>query len=539
MARVAVIGLDAAEWNLIEALLASGELPHLARLREAGTVCRLRQPTPLTEQPWAPFLTGAPTPLTALRFDPTAGAPFEVGAPRLPPFYARLPGVRAVVLDVPRMTLAYAVEGAQITGWGGHHLGYPRGSRPHGLLSEVERQVGPHPALRSFHEFRWHDRHDLERHTDRLVAGALRRVEVVRLLAARVPDWDLLLTVAPEAHSAGEILWHGIDEQHPLARCVDSAAARRRLCRVYTALDTAVGRLAAELPADAVLVVCALHGMRRNDLDVPSALLPELLARLFAGQRLLDGPDPEAWRRLGCPPVEPDVSPYAAVYPRRRSAAGRLRDRVRHQALVRVPGLVAASRRFRRRGIEQEPETDRDPDEIGEYRTPVDLHVTCRYRLLWPRMKAFAVPTNTHGRVRINLRGREREGLVAPEACDSVCDEVEAAVRACRNPRSGRPVVEDIVRLGAEDPSADLLIVWKECECADALEHPEAGLIGPVPYGRTGSHSTRGFAFIAGHGIPRGDVRERPAADLTPTIVALLGHEPPGDIQGRSLLSRR
>jgi predicted AlkP superfamily phosphohydrolase/phosphomutase len=527
MPRVAVIGLDAAEWSLIEPLMASGELPHLARLRETAAFCRLRQPTPLTEQPWASFLTGSPAPLTPLRFDSDARQSFEVGAPRVQPFYARLPGLRAIVVDVPRMTLAYAVDGAQITGWGGHHLGYPRASRPHGVLSEIERDVGPHPAFRSSHEFRWFHRFGLECYTDRLVAGALRRVEVLHWLTARVPDWDLCLSVAPEAHSAGEILWHGIDEQHPLQRCTDGGAARRLLCRVYSALDTVVGRLMRELPRGAVLVVCSLHGMQRNDLDKPSALLPELLARLFAGQRLLDGPDPEVWRRAGCPPVEPP-----------RSFAGRLRDHVRHQALVWVPRLVEASRRFRRLAIEeQEPETDRDPEEIGEYHTPVDLHAACRYRLLWPRMKAFAVPTFTHGRVRINLRGRERDGVVEPEAYGAVCDEVEAAVRACRNPRTGRSVVDDIVRLGDEDPSADLLIVWKDC--ADALEHPGAGLIGPVPYGRTGSHSTRGFAFIAGRGIPPGELGERPAADLLPTIIALLGHEPPAGIPRRLLLSGR
>jgi predicted AlkP superfamily phosphohydrolase/phosphomutase len=523
MPRVAVIGLDAAEWTLIEPLMASGELPHLARLRETAAFCRLRQPTPLTEQPWASFLTGSPAPLTALRFDPDTCQSSEVGAPRVPPFYARLPGLRSIVVDVPRMTLAYPVDGAQISGWGGHHLGYPRASRPHGVLSEIERDVGPHPAFLSFHEFRWYHRYDLERYTDRLVAGALRRVEVLHRLTARVPDWDLCLSVAPEAHTAGESLWHGIDE-HPLQRCTDVAAARRLLCRVYSSLDTIVGRLARELPKDAVLVVCSLHGMQRNDLDKPSALLPELLARLFAGQRLLDGPDPEVWRRAGCPPVEPPPS-----------IAGRLRDRVRHQALVWVPGLVAASRQFRRLNIEEDLETDRDPDEIGEYRTPVD-QLACRYRLLWPHMKAFAVPSFTHGRVRINLRGRERDGVVEPEAYGAVCDEVEATVRACRNPRTGRSVVDDIVRLGDEDPSADLLIVWKDC--ADALEHPRAGLIGPVPYGRTGSHSTRGFAFVAGRGIPPGDLGERPAADLTPTIIALLGHEPPAGIQGRPLLSR-
>jgi hypothetical protein len=60
-----------------------------------------------------------------------------------------------------------------------------------------------------------------------------------------------------------------------------------------------------------------------------------------------------------------------------------------------------------------------------------------------------------------------------------------------------------------------------------------------VRYSRTGSHSTRGFAFIAGREIPPGDLGERPVADLTPTIVALLGHEPPAGTQGGLLLSRR
>ena len=137
-------------------MLASGAMPHLARLREAGTLCRLRQPAPITEQPWAEFLSGVPAPLCSVGFEPTHLASFEVGAPRVPPFYARLPGLRAVVLDVPRMNPAYVVDGAQITGWGGHHLGYPRAANPRGLLSEIEREVGRHPASQIFHECRWH-----------------------------------------------------------------------------------------------------------------------------------------------------------------------------------------------------------------------------------------------------------------------------------------------------------------------------------------------------------------------------------------------
>ena len=41
MRRVAVIGLDAAEPHLIERMIADGELPTLARLRQAGARCEL------------------------------------------------------------------------------------------------------------------------------------------------------------------------------------------------------------------------------------------------------------------------------------------------------------------------------------------------------------------------------------------------------------------------------------------------------------------------------------------------------------------
>jgi hypothetical protein len=51
------------------------------------------------EQPWTAFLTGIRAPLNIVAFDPATYATVEVGARRVPPFYARLPGLRAVVLD--------------------------------------------------------------------------------------------------------------------------------------------------------------------------------------------------------------------------------------------------------------------------------------------------------------------------------------------------------------------------------------------------------------------------------------------------------
>ena len=80
---------------------------------------------------------------------------------------------------------------------------------------------------------------------------------------------------------------------------------------------------------------------------------------------------------------------------------------------------------------------------------------------------------------------------------------------------------------------ADIVCQWSHA--FDALEHPQAGLIGPFPFRRTGGHSDRGFAFFSGRDIPTGDLGQWPAIDLPPTLVTLLGRKPPLDVDGRPI----
>ena len=147
-------------------------------------------------------------------------------------------------------------------------------------------------------------------------------------------------------------------------------------------------------------------------------------------------------------------------------------------------------------------------------------------------MQAFALPTYSLGRVRINLRGRERDGVVLPDRYGAACDEVEAILRACRNPRTRRPIVVDVARVRGSDPmdpggpSADLVVTWTDCP--DALEHPNAGVVGPLPYGRTGAHGPGGFLMVTGPGIPVSSSDPRPATALTSIVRGLLSGEAGG-----------
>lgn len=515
----------------MEPMLRRGELPQLARIRAQGATCQLVQPRPLTERPWDGFLTGGDPPSAATGFDPETYDPFVLGPVGALPFYAQLP-IRSLVMDVPYMTLAPAAGGAQVVGWGEHYASRALTSNPSELGGEIGRRFGAHPARGIHAARRWHDPVYLRRLTDALVDGALRRVDIASWLMTRVPDWDLLVTVWTEAHSAGEVMWQGIDA-HPDISPESRLAAAEHLRRVYQALDAAVGRLAAQLPPETRLMVCAVHGTRRNDDDVPSSvLLPELLCRLYTGQRLLRAPDAVEWQRRGYPVtrLDPMTSWFDAL--RDSYPPATPRDWLARQARIRTPRLVEAKRQLLSFRLRRRQAGTRGAGVVSESPSPrrsANGLPPARYRSLWPRMKAFALPTYSLGRIRINLRGRERDGVVLLEQYGATCDEVETILRHCRDPRTGRPVVLDIARVRARDPldpdgpSADLVVAWRDCP--DAIEHLEAGVVGPVPYGRTGAHAPNGFLLAAGRGIRAGDLGARPARDLTPTVVSLLGGE--------------
>ena len=150
------------------------------------------------------------------------------------------------------------------------------------------------------------------------------------------------------------------------------------------------------------------------------------------------------------------------------------------------------------------------------------------YRPRWPEMKAFALPSFSEGYVRINLRGRESAGIVAPADYSRVCDEVETLLHGMRDARTGAPLVADILRprsgAAADDPKLpdpDLLVLWS-ARPTDIVDTP-CGRIGPMPFQRTGSHVARGFLLGSGPALPRGALpADAHALDLAPTILSLM-----------------
>ncbi|MEY3361085.1 MAG: hypothetical protein RL531_804 [Actinomycetota bacterium] len=549
MARVLAIGIDSMDWASIAPALETGALPNLRALRDRAASAAIDSRDALrSEALWTEFATGRTAASQGYwgmaSFEPSDYDARMQGMPALEPWWARGEELPVVSLDLPeRGVISPAVTGAQVVAWGAHAPGFARTSLPEGLLTELDARFGPHPAFARESDPLWYSPDYLRNVTDALVDGARTRAEVLCDLMDRVPDWRLAVSVWSEEHSGGHCMWHGVDPASPVHGAPTAELAAAQLARIHGAVDEAIGRAMAAAP-DATVVLFSLHGMTPNRTDLMTfVMLPELLHRLHGGSPALRMPTKGARPVVLDPGIQwvDHVASHFADDPRRalRNRVKRATPRALRDALRRAagrpghrPGVLAAA---------IPPETPFEVARTGPRPHAPDYMPVWWYRHRWPTMRYFAVPSFTTGLVRINLRGRERDGIVDPADYRRTCEEIIDLVSRARCARTGRPVVESATLPRADDPHArggvpgDVEFVWTAP--IDEIDHPSAGRIGPVPMHRVGEHSGAGFVLIAGPDNAPTDLGTHRAVDLAPTILDLLGVRATDDLHGRSMLT--
>lgn len=555
--RLLAIGLDAADRSLVGQLIAAGRLPNLAALAAHGQEVAVHHPWPYrAELPWTTFLTGEEAARRhywgTVRFDPATYGTVEGGALKAEPFYADL-GHPVVAFDVPHSVLSGRVEGLQVTAWGAHSPQYPRASRPVGLLTEIDRGIGPHPAFDADSQPGWWSEPYQTSLTAALLEGIRRRTEAMALLLRRQPDWRLALTVFSEPHSAGHHLWHGVDVEHPLHHHAGAAGARARLVAVYEAVDEAVGELRALVerdPEPTAVAVFAVHGTRSNQGDLLAMyLVPELLHRVELGWNKLRSPRRSSLAPGGFVDLhrrQPAFDALAPLIVGDRDRNGATPPGLRDAALdrARVLGRRLRPRRDPRwyQLLADAPSEARydDPAEVRFDARTLDYQGALAYRPYWSEQRCFVLPTFSDVHIRVNLRGRERAGKVAAGDYRRELDRIEALLARCRDRRSGRAVVADVARPKEVDPHdpeappADLVVLG--ALPTDAIDHPQAGRIGPVPFLRTGEHGGEGFLILTpAPGAPLPE--SMPVTALGRTLRDLALQERQANLQPSSALS--
>jgi predicted AlkP superfamily phosphohydrolase/phosphomutase len=264
-APVLVFGIDGADFDIVEELLAAGRMPTLARLRANGAYGPLRSTEPpITPVAWSTFLTGLqPSGHGIFNFstNPFRGgfriesAAHRSGAPLWR--YLSAAGRRSAMVSLPFTHPVEDVGGVVVSGYGGPER--PTIHPPEAAARIAER----FPALVTAHhpmkERYWED---YDRYRRLLVANVL-EVEALCEYVLESERPDLFCVDFMSSDTIGHLAWHLRDPEHPAH---DPARAADHIGEVYDAVDAAVGRLielAEALYAGPVnAIVLSDHGMK-------------------------------------------------------------------------------------------------------------------------------------------------------------------------------------------------------------------------------------------------------------------------------------
>ncbi len=393
--KLMLLAIDASPAERIEGWIADGSLPNLAVLRGRGCHGRIESTAHhLVGTAWPTFHTGTFPPEHGWTFYLTwrpdlmqFARPTQEWLP-IDPFYRNFPldGPRVIAIDVPITYGAKPFNGVELTGWGTHDkIGRPT-SFPAGLADRMRREIGRLPIVdevtgpqtaREMLAFR-----------DELIAAVDWHVRA-GLTLMREEAWDLLFLGFGSLHRCGHKIWNhrGIAGMASGQQKLDLDDAMRQ---VAIAVDHAIGRLMAEAGPDARVVVFSLHGMTENYSIFP--LHARILDRILRGERRDDSETP----------------PHSQLASLRNAIPLGLRSRIKDMLPYRVQDLMTLYWRAER------------PD--------------------WSQTKAFMLAGDLEGLIQVNLKGRERDGIVAPGAeYEELLDDIAAGFASFRDLDTGDP----------------------------------------------------------------------------------------------------
>ncbi|MGD9812774.1 MAG: alkaline phosphatase family protein [Sphingobium sp.] len=499
-----MIGIDAAEISLMSRWMEDGSLPNLRRVRDRGAFLPLKSTADwLVGSPWPSFYTGTPPGEHGL-YHYLMWRPGLMRHDRPTPEWMPLPtfwrdladrGLRVAAVDVP---LAYAPEpypGRELCGWATHETLQPTCSQPPELIADIERRIGRPPF--DDEEAYLLTASQLLQVRDQCVRTTEMVAQAGAMLVEEEPC-DLFLLCFSATHRAGHQLW---DRANMLgeATAAEQDALNDALRQVYVAADAGIGRLIDAMDGEPNILLFSLHGMGVNNSRVD--VLAEMLSRVLAG----DAPD-----------VKPGLlDKLRALVP----------ADVRSWVKTRLPLFLQDKLTlfWRTRGID------------------------------WSTTSAFAAFSDLYGYIRINLQGREADGIVAPEEYDALRDRIIAGLATFVDEDSGEAAVEATMKIEQLYPDGamqshlpDLLIRWTPTAAAKhrALVSPQFGRVawptpGTHPQGRSGNHRGEGFLIAAGPDIGSEPPEAAHILDLAPTAYALLGLDPPATKHGKPLFKQK
>ncbi|MBI5238713.1 MAG: alkaline phosphatase family protein [Deltaproteobacteria bacterium] len=493
--KIFVIGIDGATFDVINPLLSAGRLPNFARLMKKGSYGTLRSTIPcLSPAAWTSFMTGT-NPAKHGILDFFGRNRNDCGAIFFNASYRRIETVWSMASRLGRKAIVINVPMTfppeKVNGVMIAGMDTPdRHSNfmhPSNLKHELDDAIGGYM---------------LERGGIRNVMGNTDPGEIFEILENRFAatkhlmknhDWDIFAVVFEATDRVQHNFWEGVKTGR-------ESAETNLVVKVYEDLDRKVGEIAGSLGEDVTTIVMSDHGF--GPINKAVRLNLWLAERGYLAFDRGFKPGNGSWSQA----KESILNKVKRLVPNalkpKRSGAGE----VKHSYQV-LPGID------------------------------------------WERTRAYAF--GGMGNIFINLKGRERMGVVEPgKEYDSLREELLNGLKGLKDPENNRKMLSNVHRkedaYGKDfaDDAPDILVEWsfgysfigeKERHVLRIDEKSDRGFFSMHRW--KGNHLPNGIFIINGRNIrPGNEVKDARIIDIAPTILYLMGIPVPGYMDGKVLV---
>lgn len=522
--RILHIGIDGATFDLMRPWMEEGQLPNLNNIAKNGTSGSVLPPFPPTSaSSWPSFMTGMNPGKHGLfgftRVDPHEGYGIKVnsGAVRNSQTawqWLSEQGRRSIVINMPMTYPPEPINGLVVTGIDTPGL-ESQFTYPPELREEIIRLIPDYILdVRS-----WGVTSVGERRTH-LLEDILLMVESRKQLALHLMKkeaWDLFSVVFTATDRAQHFFWRFLDSKHPLYEPAEADKYHDAILRVYRRIDQAIGEMLSYCGEETVVIIMSDHGFGPQH-------------KLFRiNQWLIEKGFLHLTNTAGKGPIRALQSAVRALLYRgldnlvgvaRSAISDTTKDRLK-QMFPRLRERVASEILF----------------------SGVD----------WSRTLAYHT-AEFPGSLRVNMKGREMNGIVEPGAeYEAVYEAIRSGLENYKDPETGRNLVNRVYRReeiywGPNLEKAPDLIVqlvddsytfdWyiPVVRNGNKSALPVIDALSGQYAANCGSHRLEGILMLYGESIRRGVVLE-PAQiyDVMPTAIYLLGLPVPAEMDGKVL----
>jgi predicted AlkP superfamily phosphohydrolase/phosphomutase len=524
--RVFVLGIDGATFDLIKPWAREGKLPSFKKMFETGAHGDLRSvPSCRSAAAWTSLITGT---------NPGKHGIYE--------FYEYIPedcqvkfinasfregdsiwkrcsdaGKVVGVINVPMTYPAERVNGILVGGIdtpGTESKGF---TYPRDFAEKLKQRYGEYIIEPGLTGFIVGNKIDLA--ARKLEEETLQKVDLSKYMMSLL-DWDFFMVVFRSVDAAQHCFWKYMDHSHPHFNEKEHRKYGDTIFSTYQKIDDFLGFLLETLDEETTLIIMSDHGF---------------------GKKHPAGNQVNMWlRKMGWLKFKTDTEAKAGS-----SRLGSAFTEALGVLYRLVIGLTP--RKFKEALARRFP----------NLRNKVTSRL-CFSEIDWTVTSAYS--ESVFPTVRINLKGREKGGIVEPgPEFDSLRERIRRELlENCRDSATGEKIVlqvlmkEDIYTGKYVYKAPDLLIKWREdgiingIDLGDATRRGSSPLrassyksfiTGEDPEVISGDHHTNGIFMVRGKGVRKGfDIGTCEFLDLTPTIYYLLGLAVPSDFDGKPLL---